>query len=108
LRDSVAEIRGSVTELRDSVARLTQFVLDFRTETARRFELIDSRFNLFAASIHNIEARHPAFAEAMLDFGKIVAKLTDDQFANKRAAAELGGRMTSLEEKVSKLLHPAA
>jgi len=94
--------------LEDSMARLTQYVLDFREETASRLEIIENRLDVLAANLNNIEARFPAVTKAILDFGKHTTQLTNEQARNKNINAELAARMDSLEEKVSKLIHPAA
>jgi hypothetical protein len=56
--------------LEDNLARLTQYVLDFRGETASRLEIIENRLDVVAANINNIEARFPTITKAILDFGK--------------------------------------
>jgi chromosome segregation ATPase len=103
-----AKIDASVARLDAKIDHLTQYVLDFREETARRLEIIDNRLDVMAANINNIEARFPTITKAILDFGKHTTQLTNDQAKHKNINAELVARMDSLEEKVSKLIHPAA
>jgi methyl-accepting chemotaxis protein len=101
-------LNDSVGEIKESVANLTRYVLDFREETARHLEVIDNRLDIVAANINNIEARYPAFNRAILDFGKLATHLTNDQARNKNVTAELSSRMDRLEDKVSKVVQPAA
>jgi hypothetical protein len=88
--------------------RLTQYLLDFRQETAQHFEVIDNRLEILTATVANIDSRFPPLTKAILDFGKVSTQLTNDQARNKHAIAELGARVERHEEKVSKLIDPAA
>src|ERR1700691_2865555 len=101
-------INASIAHIDASIERLTQYVLDFREETARHFEVIDNRLDVLTAIVANIEARYPAFNKAILDFGKLATHLTNDQARNKNGATELASRMAQFEQQVSKLIHPAA
>jgi chromosome segregation ATPase len=101
LRGSVSELKGSVSELRDSLAQLTRYVLDFREETIRHFEVIDNRLDVLSATVANIETRYPALSRAILDFGTIATRLTNEQARQKHTTAELA-------EKLSKIVNPAA
>ena len=105
---NIERLSESVREIRDGLARLTQYVLDFRQETAQHFEVIDNRLDVLAATVANIEARFPTLTKGVLDFGKLATQITNEQFRNKHATAELAARMDRLEEKVSKLIDPAA
>jgi methyl-accepting chemotaxis protein len=112
LNDSVAEVRDSlrqsVAEVRDSIRKLTEYVLDFRQETAQHFEVVDNRLEMLIATVASVELRIQPVTKAILDFGKVSTQVTNDQFRNKHATTELAGRMDRLEEKVSKLIDPAA
>ena len=101
-------IDANIERLAESVAHLTQYVLDFREETARHFEMVDNRLDVIAANLSNIDGRFPFVTKAILDFGKVSTQLTNDQARNKNANGELTARMERLEEKVSKLINPAA
>ena len=101
-------LEASIARLDAKIDHLTLYVLDFREETARRLEIIDNRLDVMAANINNIEARFPTVTKAILDFGKHTSQLTNDQAKHKNINAELAARKDSLEEKVSKLIHPAA
>jgi uncharacterized protein YicC (UPF0701 family) len=101
-------LAASSASLDAHINHLTQFALDFREETAQRLEIIDNRLDVMAANINNIEARFPTITKAILDFGKHTTQLTNEQARNKVVNADLAARMGSLEEKVSKLIHPAA
>jgi archaellum component FlaC len=103
-----AKIESSVARLDANINHLTQYVLDFREETASRLEIIENRLDVMAANLNNIEARFPAVTKAILDFGKHTTQLTNEQARNKNINAVLAARMDSLEEKLSKLIHPAA
>jgi hypothetical protein len=109
---NIAELKESMAQLaryaQESIERLTQYVLDFREETARHFEVIDNRLDVLTAIVANIEARYPAFNKAILDFGKLATHLTNDQARNKNASAELASRAGRLEEQISKIINPAA
>src|ERR1700691_2604938 len=105
---NIERLSESVGEIRDNLARLTQYVLDFREEAARHFEVIDNRLEVLTATVANIDLRFQPLTKAILDFGKVSTQLTNDQFGNKHAIAELGIRMGHLEDKVSKAIQPAA
>jgi len=108
LSDSVGELKASVSRIDANVGRLTEYVLEFRQETAQHFEVIDNRLDVLTATVANIEARFPTLTKGVLDFGKLATQITNEQFRNKHATAELAARMDRLEEKVSKLIDPAA
>jgi folylpolyglutamate synthase/dihydropteroate synthase len=61
-----------------------------------------------SASISSMEARFPLVSKGIFEFGKHTSQLAVDQAHNKNATAELAARMTVLEEKVAKLINPAA
>ncbi len=100
-------IDANIERLAEQVARLTHFVLDFREESARHFEIIDNRLNVIAANINNIEARFPTITTAILDFGKHATQLNNDHVRNRNAIAELVARMDGLQARLTKL-DPAA
>jgi hypothetical protein len=104
---NIGELKESVGELRDSVRNLTQYVLDFREEAARRFEVLDNRLDMMVANMSNM-VRFPPLTKAILEFGKTATQLTNGHFANKQGTAELADRVGRLEEKTSKIVNPAA
>jgi chromosome segregation ATPase len=108
LTGSVSELTGSVSDLKDSLAHLTRYVLDFREETARRLDVIDNRLDILNAQVANIEARYPIFTKAILDFGSFQTRVTNDQIRDRNAIAELRSYISRLDEKVSKIVNPAA
>jgi prefoldin subunit 5 len=108
LNDRVERVEASVTRIEANIDRPTQYVLDFRQETAQHFEVIDNRLDALTATVNNIEARFPTLTKGILDFGKIATQLTNEQFKNRHANAELTARVERLEEKIAKLIDPAA
>jgi archaellum component FlaC len=69
--DRFDRIDANIERLSDTVKTLTQFVLDFRQETAQHFEVIDNRLDVLAAMVANMGSRFPPFTKAILDFGKL-------------------------------------
>ena len=82
-------IDANIAELKESMAQLTRYVLDFRDEAARHFDMIDNRLDVVAANLSNIEARYPTIAKAILDFGKVSTQVTNDQARSKNSIAQL-------------------
>jgi hypothetical protein len=81
-----AKIDASIARLdrlEENMARLTQYVLDFREETASRLEIIENRLDVMAANLNNIETRFPMVTKAILDFGKYATQLTNDQASTR-------------------------
>jgi archaellum component FlaC len=101
-------IDANIERLSDTLKALSEFVLDFRQETAQHFEVIDNRLDILTATVVNIEARFPTLIKGVLDFGKLATQITNEQFRNRHTSAELTLRVDRLEEKVSKLINPAA
>ncbi|MBZ5618751.1 MAG: hypothetical protein LAQ69_08520 [Acidobacteriia bacterium] len=73
-----------------SIENLTRYVQDFRTETANRFEIMDSRLTALAAVYGSVEARMAPLAKAIPDFGAIASRLQVEQ------------------SRIAKLVEPAA
>ena len=58
-----------------AIERLTQYILDFRQETATRLQAIDNRLDVLASTLASLDARQPALTKAILDFGSLAAQL---------------------------------
>jgi hypothetical protein len=58
-----ARLEASVARIDANIERLTQYVLEFREETARRFELIDSRLDSLNATVSSIDLRLPGLTK---------------------------------------------
>jgi len=74
-------IDRSLETLTQRIDALTQYVLDFRQETASRFQTIESRLDFLASSVANIESRFPPLTKAILDFGSLSTQLVREQVA---------------------------
>jgi prefoldin subunit 5 len=105
---SVVRIDASSARIEANIGRLTQHILDFREETVRHLEVIDNRLDVLTATVSSIDSRIPALTKALLEFGITTTQLTNDHARNKNATAELASRMDRLDEKVSKIISPAA
>jgi hypothetical protein len=57
---SIADLTGSVGTLARDVETLTRYVLDFRQEAAGRFQTIENRLDVVAATMASLDSRHPA------------------------------------------------
>jgi hypothetical protein len=65
----------SVARIEASIGQLTQYLLEFRQETAQHFEVIDNRLDVLTGTIANIEARSPTLIKGVLDFGKLATQI---------------------------------
>ena len=91
-----------------AIERLTQYILDFRQETATRLQAIDNRLDVLASTLASRDARQPALTKAILDFGSLAAQLLREQAGLKDAVTDVSTRVAKLEEIVPKLVDPAA
>jgi len=92
----------------DSNERLTRYVLELRDETAHRLDVIDHRLDMISATVASLDSRLPPLTKAILDSGSLAAQLAREQSREKALAADLAARLDRLEEKLSKLIDPAA
>jgi len=99
---------GSIERLCGMHGTLTQYVLDFRQETASRLQTIESRLDVLASTLASLDSRQPALTKAILDFGSLATQLQREQAKLKDGAADLVTRVAKIEEIVSKLIDPAA
>jgi hypothetical protein len=81
--------------------RLEKYLLEFRDEMSRRLEVIENRLDFLSTTVANLDARMPPMSNALLESGVLSSRLVRDQ-------ADLAGRLTRLEEKVARLMEPAA
>ena len=58
---------------------LTQYVLDFRTETANRFQNIEIRLDVLGASVSSLDVRMVPLTKAIIDFGAVTSQLQREQ-----------------------------
>ena len=91
-----------------SIETLTQYVLDFRQETASRFQTIENRLDILSSTVANLESRFPALSKAILDFGTLSSHLMREQSRQKDTTISLAARVEKLEETVSRPVQPAA
>ena len=70
-------IDANIERLHNIVTSLTEFVLEFRQETAQHFEVLDNRLDVLTATLSNIEARFPTLTNAFPDFDKLATQLTN-------------------------------
>jgi prefoldin subunit 5 len=71
---------GKVTQSSETnFQNLNRYVLELRTETINRFEIIDNRLSLLAATYQSVEARMAPLTKAILDFGAIANRLQIEQ-----------------------------
>ena len=94
--------------IEQAIERLTRYTMDFRTETVRQFELVDNRLDMLSATMSNFETRLVPLTKWMLDSGSLASQLKRDQVISKDFTADLAARMSRLEEKVAKVIDPAA
>lgn len=74
--------------------RVDDYLLRFRNEVTARLDVIENRLDTISPLLMGIEQRLQPLTKAVLDFGTVATKLTRDQ--------------ARLEERVSKLVDPAA
>jgi|SRR6185437_5330072 hypothetical protein len=91
-----------------ALERLTQYILEFRTETVRRFEWLEKRIDIVSGNVSALEAKigpytkaTEEFAASMTHIGRVLSQHTDANF-------DLATRVAKLEENVAKLMNPAA
>ena len=88
------------------VGALTQYVLEFRGETAVRFQNLETRMDVFAAAMAGLDSR--PLAKALVEFGAVASHLQRAQSKQTDTTFDLVTRMAKLEEIVSRLNNPAA
>jgi len=103
LDQAIAANNRAIATLTQNLDRLTEYVLEFRRETATRFQLIENRLDILTSTVANIENRLPGLTKAILDFGTISNHIVREQSSQKDTIADLADRVTRLES-----VHPAA
>ena len=88
--------------------RVEDYILQFRTEVIRRFDVIDQRLDFLASSFSRIDLQLPAVNRSVIDFGALAGQFAREQMHTKERDADLAARVARLEEKLSKLIDPAA
>jgi hypothetical protein len=68
---------ASVARIDATLARLSEYILEFRQETAQRLEVIENRLDVLTATVANMDSRFPPITRAILDFGKLATQLTN-------------------------------
>src|ERR1700722_3499788 len=91
-----------------ALERQARYAQEFRTEVIVRFERIDERLSLMGATLTNINSQMAINTKAMVEDVERVSRLFADQWNQKQATIDLRERLEKLEEKVSKLVDPAA
>jgi flagellar capping protein FliD len=72
-------IELSIENLARSTESLTRYVLDFRTETINRFQMIDTRLDVLSATVASLDSRMAPLTKAILDFGAVANRLQVEQ-----------------------------
>jgi vacuolar-type H+-ATPase subunit I/STV1 len=72
-----------------SIETLTQYVLDFRQETASRFQTIETRLDVLSATVASIDSRFPSLTKAIFDFGALSSQLVREQSRQKERVEKL-------------------
>jgi hypothetical protein len=98
----------AIGDLKRSISDLTGYVLDFRQETATRFQGVENRLEVFATTFASHGSRFPAMTKSPMDFGADHSALMCEQWKLKDTNTGLVARVERLEEIVSKLIKPAA
>jgi prefoldin subunit 5 len=58
---------------------LTRYVLELRTETTGRLEIIENRLEVLAATFSSLDSRLVPLTKAILEFGVIATRLQREQ-----------------------------
>jgi hypothetical protein len=88
--EHLERIEKSIADVNQHLASIDRYLLDFRTETINRLELIDSRLTTLAGLYQSLDARMSPLSKAVLDFGAIATRMQIEQ------------------SRVAKLVEPAA
>ena len=94
-----------IQALTQTVDALTQYVLDFRQETASRFQTVETRLDVLSATVASIDSRFPALTKAILYFGTLSSQLVREQTRQKDTATSLCG---ARGETASRIVERAA
>lgn len=62
-----------------SIADVNRYLVDFRSETINRLEIIDSRLTTLTGLYQSVEARMAPLSKAVLDFGAIANRMQIEQ-----------------------------
>ena len=115
LSDKVGGLSGKVEGLSDKVervssdlARLTEFTLNFRTEVANKFDIVDQRLEFLGAAVDSLDTRIAPMSKALIASGLNATNLMREQLRDRETVAVVAARLSALEEKVAKLINPAA
>jgi hypothetical protein len=81
-------------ELTRSMKAIEGYLLQFRAEVTERLQIIENRLDTISSVMMSLDSRLQPITKAVLDFGSVATRLTRDH--------------ARLEEKVSKLVDPAA
>jgi predicted nucleic acid-binding Zn-ribbon protein len=87
-----------------STAHLTNYMLDMRTETIRRFDALDQRLEFMSTTLLNVQP----LTKGMIDLGSLMSQLTRAQQQSTDRHFDLETRVMRLEEQLSKLIKSAA
>jgi TolA-binding protein len=101
-------IDASIERLSESLERLKSYTMELRQETMLRFDVLEHRMDILAATSASIEARMAPLTKSVLDSGSQASQFLREQARTKEMAAGLAERLARVEEKLSKLVDPAA
>jgi len=87
---------------------LDMYVADFRTEAIGRLGATETQMRLLAGSQQSFDARIPAITKAAHENASAISYLIGKQMERTASNFDLAERVAKLEEKVSKLVDPAA
>ena len=108
LSDKLERVSDKLERVSGDLAHLTEYTISFRTEVIAKFEVVDQRLDYLGSTLASLDSRIAPMSRAILESGATSAQLVREQFREKEAAAAMAARISALEEKVAKLMNPAA
>ena len=102
------QMGSDLAQVRTDLEHFEQYVLDFRTEVGRQFEIADHLPGVLANGVSSMESRIPALSKAATEFGAVVGQLTKVQPRPLDSSTDLIARVAKHEEQVAKLIDRAA
>jgi tetrahydromethanopterin S-methyltransferase subunit G len=88
------EIADRLAAIDNRLERVDTYLLQFRAEVTGRLEIIENRLDTISSVMMSLDSRLHPITKAVLDFGSVASRLILKQ--------------ARIEEKVSKLVDPAA
>ncbi len=91
-----------------ALERVSKYILHFRIDVIRQFEVIDRRLDVLGSTVSGFDSEMSVVTKSSFDAQSSVADLQQKRWRDQDTAAELAARVAALEEKVAKLINPAA